>query len=66
MSRADRAQSLIAEVCRMNWRHDEFTLLLAACAENARAVRYADLSEVEGHLQEAFEAMDNVFAKETS
>jgi len=61
--RAAQAQALIAEVRRMNFRHDEFTLLLAACAENARAVRYADLSEVEGHLQEAFEAMDNVFAR---
>jgi hypothetical protein len=64
--RAAQAQALIAEVRRMNWRHDEFTLLLAAIAENAHAVKYADLSIVEGHLQEAFESMDDVFARSAS
>lgn len=61
--RAAQAQALIAEVRRMNWRHDEFTLLLAAVAENARAQTSTDMSIVEDHLQEAFEAMGNVFAR---
>lgn len=62
MTRHDKAMYLVAEVRRLRWKHDEFQLLIAALAENARTQRDADMTVVEGHLQEAFEAMDSVYA----